>query len=73
MVRPGVLDDIARDRRRYCGSAALTLAAAQSGIAQAANAQSKRAKRAQVRAIKPREHISFAALKQIDAGLLSIA
>jgi pimeloyl-ACP methyl ester carboxylesterase len=64
-------ETIRRDRRRFLGTAALTLAAAPfalSGIARAQPAGSKAA----VAAIKPGTNTSFGAIKQIDAGLLNV-
>jgi len=57
-------------RRRFLGAAALGLAAAELGI-DAAAAQTGAAKPA-LPAIKPGANTSFAALKQVDAGLLSV-
>jgi pimeloyl-ACP methyl ester carboxylesterase len=57
-------------RRRFCGTAALTLAATQLGVLGAANAQSSRAK--SIPPIKPGTHTSFATIRQIDAGALNI-
>jgi pimeloyl-ACP methyl ester carboxylesterase len=53
------------DRRRFLGSAAMTLAAAQFVLRGAAQAQSSAA------AIKPSNN-SFGPLKQVDAGLLNV-
>ncbi len=61
---------IDRRRRRFLGAAALGLAAAELGIGSAA-AQTGAAKPA-LPAITPGTHTSFAALKQIDAGLLDV-
>jgi pimeloyl-ACP methyl ester carboxylesterase len=58
------------DRRRFFGTAAMTLAAAQLGmigIAKIAEAKSER-----VPPIKPGTHTSFDSLKQIDTGVLSV-
>ena len=59
-------------RRRFFGAAALTLAAAQLSLIGSADAQSKEAKSAQLPRIKPGTNTSFAAMKQIDAGVLNI-
>jgi pimeloyl-ACP methyl ester carboxylesterase len=64
-------EDIDHPRRRFFGTAALTVAAAQFGLIGAADAQSK-AKAASLPAIKPGTNTSFASLKQIDAGVLNI-
>jgi pimeloyl-ACP methyl ester carboxylesterase len=61
--------EINRDRRRFFGVAAGTIAAAQFGVIGSANAK---AKPAQLAAIKPGTNKSFSSLKQIDAGLLNI-
>ena len=60
------------DRRRFLSTAAITLAAAQLGMAGAAEAQSGKTKTANVPAIKPGTHTAFASLKQIDAGALNV-
>jgi pimeloyl-ACP methyl ester carboxylesterase len=60
-------EEINRDRRRFFGKAAMTIAAAQLRIFGSANAQLAR-----VPAIKPGANTSFASLKQIDAGVLNI-
>ena len=65
-------EDINRDRRRLLGTAAMTIAAAELGMIGTANAQSGKTKPAQLPAIKPGTNKSFSALKQIDAGLLSV-
>ena len=64
-------EDINHPRRRFFGTAALTVAAAQLGLIGSADAQSK-AKAASLPAIKPGTNTSFASLKQIDAGVLNI-
>jgi pimeloyl-ACP methyl ester carboxylesterase len=53
-------------RRRFLGAAALSVAAAEFGLAGGASAQTR------VPAIKPGTHTSFRALKEIDAGVLRI-
>lgn len=57
-------------RRYFVGVAAVTAAAAQFGIANSANAQSSTT--TELAPIKPGTNTSFAALKQIDAGVLNI-
>ena len=59
-------------RRRFFGTAAMTLAAAQLGIIGAAAAQSNKAKAASLPLIKPGANTTFGSLKQIDAGLLNV-
>ncbi|MBV8826638.1 MAG: alpha/beta hydrolase [Hyphomicrobiales bacterium] len=58
---------IDRDRRRFLAAAAGTLAAAQLGMTGFAQAQA-----AKLPATTPGTHTSFAAIKQIDAGLLNV-
>src|SRR5438034_7741705 len=58
-------------RRRFLGTAAITLAAAPFAISGALLAQSGDAKPG-AGAVRPGAHTSFAALKQIDAGVLSV-
>jgi len=60
--------DINHDRRRFLGTAAMTVAAAQLGMIGFSAAQSSKPKPATVPAIKPGTHTSFGSLKQIDAG-----
>src|SRR5271170_4975404 len=57
------------DRRRFFGSAAVAIAAAQFGVPGLAEAQPAAT---QLPAIKPGTNISFAPLKQIHAGLLDV-
>src|SRR5260370_26282301 len=59
------------DRRRFLGTAAVTLAAAPFAVSGALFAQSGDAKPG-AGAIRPGAHTSFAALKQIEAGVLTI-
>jgi pimeloyl-ACP methyl ester carboxylesterase len=60
------------DRRRFLGTAAMTIAAAQLGMIGSADAQSSKAKPADLPTIKPGTNTSFASLKQINAGLLNV-
>ena len=60
------------DRRRLLGTLAMTLAAAPFAVSGRAFAQSGSAKPAGAGAIKPGASTSFAALKQIDAGVLNV-
>ena len=64
-------DEINHDRRRFFGTAAMALAAAQFALSSAAAAQSGDAKPT-LPAIKPGTNTSFGPLKQIDAGVLNI-
>ena len=59
-------------RRRFLGAAAMTMAASELGMIGTAEAQSNQAIPAPVPAIKPGTNASFAALKQIDAGVLNV-
>jgi pimeloyl-ACP methyl ester carboxylesterase len=65
-------DEINHSRRRFFGTAAMTLAAAQFALSGLAQAQSGKAKSASLPAIKPGTNTSFGPLKQIDAGLLNV-
>jgi pimeloyl-ACP methyl ester carboxylesterase len=64
-------DTINQGRRRFFGAAAVTLAAAQFGLDNSADAQPNKTKPA-ISTINPGTNTSFAALKQIDAGLLNV-
>ncbi len=65
-------EEINRDRRRFFGTAAMTIAAAQLGMIGSAAAQPGRTKATRLPAIKPGTHTSFGPLKQIDAGVLNV-
>jgi pimeloyl-ACP methyl ester carboxylesterase len=65
-------EEINNDRRRFLGTAAMTIAAAQLGMFGSASAQSGPTKPANLPAIKPGRNKSFGALKQIDAGVLTV-
>jgi pimeloyl-ACP methyl ester carboxylesterase len=67
-----ISEHINRDRRRFVGSAAMTLAAAQFVLSGPADAQSRKTKPVELPAIKAGAHTSFGPLKQIDAGLLNV-
>jgi pimeloyl-ACP methyl ester carboxylesterase len=64
-----IVDVINQDRRRFFGSAATAVAAAQLGMIGPAAAQRMEAR---VPAIKPGTNTSFGPLKQIDAGVLNV-
>ena len=66
-------EKINHDRRRFFGTVAMTIAAAQFRMISSAAAQSSKANQASVPAIKSGTHTSFGPLKQIDAGLLNVA
>ena len=59
--------DINYERRRFIGTAAMTIAAAQLGVFGSADAQASKAKPAGATTIKPGMNASFGPLKQIDA------
>src|SRR5262245_43932644 len=77
-------DEINHQRRRFFGTAAITLAAplaaplaaqfASNDAAEAepASTEPAKSKSSSLRAIKPGTNTSFAPLKQIDAGLLNV-
>jgi pimeloyl-ACP methyl ester carboxylesterase len=65
-------EEIDRKRRRFFGTAAVTMAAAQLGMIGSANAQAGKTKPTQLPAIKPGANTSFGPLKQIDAGALNV-
>ena len=65
-------DETNQHRRRFFGTAAMAIAAAQFDVTRATAAQSAKANPARVPAIKPGTNSSFGALRQIDAGLLNV-
>ena len=65
-------EEINHHRRRFFGAAAMTIAAGQLGMTGFAEAQPSGAKSTQLPTVKPGTSTSFAALKQIDAGLLNV-
>src|SRR5258708_13007346 len=65
-------EQINHRRRRFLGSAAMTLAAAHLFLSGPAIAQPGKAKPADLPRIKPGANKSFGPLKQIDAGLLNV-
>jgi pimeloyl-ACP methyl ester carboxylesterase len=65
-------DEINLHRRRFFGTAVMSLAATQLALSGSAEAQPSKEKLAALRTIKPGKNTSFAALKQIDAGLLDV-
>jgi len=64
-----ITDDVKQDRRRFLGTAAIAVAAAQLGIIGPAAAQQRETK---LPPIKPGANTSFGPLKQINAGLLNV-
>ena len=55
-------EDISYDRRRFLGTAAMTMAATRLGLIGAANAQSRTTTPADLPTMKPGTHTSFGAL-----------
>jgi pimeloyl-ACP methyl ester carboxylesterase len=64
--------EIKLDRRRFVGTVARALAAAQVGLVGSAHAQPDEKRSADRPAIKPGANTSFGSLKQINAGLLNV-
>jgi pimeloyl-ACP methyl ester carboxylesterase len=64
--------EINRDRRRLIGAAAVTIAATQIGTTALAYGQTGKAEAAPLLPIKPGTNSSLPALKQVDAGVLSV-
>ena len=60
------------DRRRFLGTAAMTIAATRLGMLGSPEAQSSTIKPAALPTIKPGTNTSFGPLKQIDAGALNV-
>jgi pimeloyl-ACP methyl ester carboxylesterase len=67
-----ISDEVNLHRRRFFGTAAMSLAAAQFTLSGSARAQPGKAKPAELPKIKPGTNTSFGPLKQIDAGLLNV-
>ena len=65
-------EEIDRDRRRFLGTTAATLATAQLPTIRSADAQSSQTTSKRAPAIKPGTNTSFGPLKQIDAGTLNV-
>jgi pimeloyl-ACP methyl ester carboxylesterase len=65
-------EQINHHRRRFLGTTAMTIAAAELGMIRSADAQAGKTKPADLPAIKPGTDTSFDALKQIDAGVLNV-
>src|SRR5882757_3504085 len=65
-------EEINHQRRRFFGTAAVTVAAAQLGLIGTAQAEAGKAVAAPVKPIKPGTNTSFAPLKQVDAGVLNV-
>jgi pimeloyl-ACP methyl ester carboxylesterase len=65
-------EEIKYDRRRFLGTAVMTIAAAKFGVNDSAAAQSGSANSASVPTLKSWTNKSFRSLKQIDAGALNV-
>ena len=65
--------DINLHRRRFLGTAAISIAAAQFILSGSAHAQTSKARFAELPKIRPGTNTSFGTLKQIDAGVLNVA
>ena len=65
-------EEVKYDRRRFLSTAAMSIAAAQLGMAGFADAQSNKTKSAHSPKMKRGMNTSFGSLKQIDAGVLNI-
>jgi pimeloyl-ACP methyl ester carboxylesterase len=65
-------ESINHHRRRFLGTAALGIAAAQLGMIGAANAQAGGTPPAKTTAVRPGTNASFRSLKRIDAGVLNV-
>ncbi len=65
-------EEIDRDRRRFLGAALTTIAGAELSVIGSMGLHSSRLNRARETLAKPVANTSFARLKQIDAGVLSV-
>jgi pimeloyl-ACP methyl ester carboxylesterase len=65
-------EEINYQRRRFLGTAAMTIGAARLVMCGSAGAQSRKAEPADVPTLKPGTNTSFGSLKQIDAGVLNV-
>ncbi len=65
--------EINADRRRFFGTAAITIAAAQLGMIASPKAQSSNTQALRLPSIQPGTNSSFGPLKQIIAGVLNVA
>ncbi len=65
-------EEMKQNRRSFFGIAALGIAASQLGMVALASAEPHTTKKAAAPAVKPGSHTSFAPLKQINAGDLSV-
>jgi pimeloyl-ACP methyl ester carboxylesterase len=65
-------EEIKHNRRRFLGAAAMSIAAAQFGMFQTAEGQTRKVEQAKLPPITPGTNTSFGPLKQIDAGVLNV-
>jgi len=65
-------EDIDHYRRRFFGTAAISIAAAQLGMIDSAGAESEKATSTHLATIRPGTNTSFASLRQINAGSLNV-
>jgi pimeloyl-ACP methyl ester carboxylesterase len=65
-------EKINHNRRRFLGTTAMTIAAAHLGLVRSAQAQTNETTAAVLPSVKPGTNTPFAALKQIDAGVLNV-
>src|SRR5713101_7460887 len=65
-------EELNHHRRRFLGTAVMTIAAAELVMIGSAEAQPSKTKPADLPAIKPGSNTSFGSLKQIDAGVLNV-
>jgi pimeloyl-ACP methyl ester carboxylesterase len=65
-------EEINHNRRNFCGTAAMAVAAARLGVFGPADAHAREAMPASAAAGKPGTNTSFGPLKQIDAGFLNV-
>jgi pimeloyl-ACP methyl ester carboxylesterase len=72
MARTNIPEEINLHRRRFFGTAAMSIAAAQLILGGSADAQPGKAKPAELPNIKPGTNTLFGPLKQIDAGVLNV-
>jgi pimeloyl-ACP methyl ester carboxylesterase len=66
------LEDVDHCRRRFFGTAAMSIVAAQFGMSDAAGAQPGKTKSTPLAPIEPGTNTSFASLRQINAGSLDV-
>ena len=67
-----MFENINEDRRRFLGSAAMTIAAAQLSMAGSVNAEGSKTRPAEMHTTEAGKNSSFGELKQVNAGLLNV-